>query len=322
VRSCFAVVVLALLDVPQYRRAMSNRTAFHPESRTEMNRCTLALVFVASTALASPAARAATTFMDINFSGDTPGSSPAVSAAPANPITLPRAIGGYTLTSPPEGDTPPTAASGTIVVDNAGGMSNGAHLTTNPANQELGALWLDTGFSQTSQLVTLSFDVNILSAPTVAVTQPKLLDGGPGLAGILLGMNTFGTAQGTRFAAAPTSATGGVFAIRTPDNTGLQSFFSYTEGQTYHIDLVSNYDTGLVGTYVDGVFTGNQAFATGAAANVTTQEFFFHLNGEAGNANSVALDNIVATVPEPTGIALLSLGAGAMLLRRRQRRRA
>jgi hypothetical protein len=281
-----------------------------------MRASTLAIGLLAGTVLSSSAAHAAP-FIDINFDADADGSAPSVDSTPPNPMVQPYAIGGYTLTTE---DNPPTPANGSILVGDIGGMSNAAIMTSNAANGVLGALWIDNnGFSQVSQQVTLSFDVNILDAPTTATVQPKILDGGFATAGILLGMNTFGTAQGTRFAAAPTSATGGVFAIRTPDNSGLQSFFNYTEGQTYHIDLVSNYDTGLVGTYVDGVFTGNEAFATGPSALVSTQEFFFHLNGELGNANSVALDNIVASVPEPTGIALLALGAGALLLRRRRR---
>jgi hypothetical protein len=272
-------------------------------------------VFAGLVSVALSSAAQAAPFMNITFDGDAEGAQPST-AAPANPVLKPYAIGGYD----PTYQSPPSAASGTIIVNDVGGMNNAAVLTTNSSNNELGALWLDTAFSQASQQVTLSFDVNILAAPTGATVQPKTLDGGPGTAGILLGMNTFGSAQGTRFAAAPTSATGGVFAIRTPDNLGLQSFFNYTEGQTYHIDLVSNYNTGLVSTYVDGVFTGDKSFASLPAVGVTTQEFFFHLNGEGGFANSIAIDNVVAAVPEPTGIALLGLGAGAMLLRRRRSR--
>jgi hypothetical protein len=132
-------------------------------------------------------------------------------------------------------------------------------------------------------------------------------------------MNTYTTnSWAARFAIAPTSAGGGVFAIRSPDNNDLQSFFTYAEGDTHNVKLVSNYNTGKVSTYVDDIFKGQFSFWNTGATGVTTQEFFFHLNGELGNANSVAIDNIVAAVPEPTGIALLGLGAGALLLRRRR----
>ena len=122
-------------------------------------------------------------------------------------------------------------------------------MTTNAANPVLGALWLDTnGFNVVGQKMRLSFDVNILSAPTVATTQPKLLDGGPATAGILLGMNAFTStsAPAFRFAAAPTSAGGGVFAFRSPDNLSLNTFFNYVEGETYNVEMVADYDTGTV----------------------------------------------------------------------------
>jgi hypothetical protein len=168
--------------------------------------------------------------------------------------------------------------------------------------------------------MTLSFDVRVIDAPASATAQVKTLDGGPGTAGIFLGMNT-STNNGwaARFAIAPTGVGGGVFAIRSPDNSDLQSFFTYTEGSTYNVKLVSDYSMGTVSTYVDDAFQSVLPFWSIGAAGVETQEFFFHLNGELGNANSVAIDNIVAAVPEPTGIALLGLGAGALLLRRRRR---
>jgi hypothetical protein len=265
------------------------------------------------TALACSAAQAAP-FVDINFDLDAIGSQPSVAPA-SNPLIKPTAIGGYTALTY---DSPPTAANGTLVVADIGGMTKAAHLTSNPANNVLGALWVDTSVSQTSQQFLLSFDVNIVDAPTVALAQPKTVDGGLATAGILLGMNTFGTAVGVRFAAAPTSANGGVFAIRNPANTDLQTFFSYVEGQTYNIQLYADYDTGLVSTFVDGVFTGDRAFAAGPAANVTTQEFFFHLNGDLGNANSVALDNISA-VPEPGTLGVLVMSGMALAARRRRR---
>jgi hypothetical protein len=259
-------------------------------------------------------------FMNITFDGDAEGSAPST-AAPVDPVLKPWAIGGYTAAGGETPDIPPTAASGTILVNDVGGMNNAAVLTTNSANGEQGALWVDTAFGQTSQQMTLSFDVNVIDAPTNATAQPKTLNGGPGTAGIFLGMNTYTTNDwAARFAIAPTSAGGGVFAIRSPDNNDLQSFFTYTEGDTHNVKLVSNYNTGKVSTYVDDIFKGEYSFWDTGATDVSTSEFFFHLNGELGNANSVAIDNIVAAVPEPTGIALLGLGAGVLLMRRRHRR--
>lgn len=279
------------------------------------------LVVVAVVLTCAARASAETPFLDINFNGDLTGAAPGTGAS-SNPISIPGAIGGYDSDPLPLSDpgykSPPTASCGTILVNDAGSLTKAAVMTTNPTNGELGALWIDTGFSQTSQNIKLSFDLCVLAAPTTATAQVKTLNG-TGSAGILFGINTFATAQGARFAVAPTSATGGVFSIRSADNSDLQSFFDYVEGSTYHVDLFSDYGTGLVSTYVDGNYTGAFAFASGGAAGVTTQEFFMHLNGESGFANQVAIDNIVASVPEPSSLALFGIGAVA-LLRRRSRR--
>jgi hypothetical protein len=135
-------------------------------------------------------------------------------------------------------------------------------------------------------------------------------------------MNTYTTGGWAfRFAAAPTSASGGVFAIRSPDNLSLQSFFDYVEGQTYNVELIADYDTGKVDAFVDGVLEGNDLpFWNAGVPNVTTQEFFFHLNGETGNFNSVALDNIIgAVVPEPASLAMAGLAAVGLMAARRRR---
>jgi hypothetical protein len=251
----------------------------------------------------------AVTLIDIDFEADTPGSQPTVDSTPDNPMTVPTAIGGYTLLT---SDNPPTPANGTLVVGSAPGMSQGAVMTTNPLNGVLGALWIDNnGLNLIGQQIRMSFDVNILDAPTVASAQPKNLNGGT--AGILLGMNTFLTSPGggigPRFAAAPTSAAGGVFAFRTPDNSELIDFFNYTEGETYNITFKVDYSTGMLDAFVDGVeLLSDYVFLPGGASNVNTGEFFFHLNGELGFANSVAIDNIQATaIPEPGTFALVGM---------------
>ena len=258
-------------------------------------------------------------FMNIDFEGDTAGLAPSVSS-PGNPMTKPSAIGGYTATTT---DNPPTAANGTIEVGSAGSIAKGAIMTTNPTNAVLGALWIDNnGFGAVGQQIRMSFDVNILEAPTVAVTQPKLLQGG-GTAGILLGMNAFtnsGTQQSFRFAAAPTSASGGVFAFRSVDNTTLVPFFNYVEGQTYNVMMEADYTTGNVRAFVDGVLKiSNHAFVPGPVLGAVTGEYFFHLNGEPGSANSVAIDNIQSSViPEPASLGLAGLAAlGLFVVRRR-----
>jgi hypothetical protein len=262
---------------------------------------------LASNACADPILR-------IDFQNDTVGSPPSTNLTPGNLITQPYAIGGY---------APMNVSAGSTIVGSAPGIAQGAIMTSNAANPELGAQWIDTAFQITGQQISMSFDVNILAAPTNATSQPKFL--GSGTAGILLGMNAYTTGGWAyRFAAAPTSANGGVFAFRTPDNTELVPFFNYVEGQAYHVAIVADYDTGTLDAFVDGnKLLSGFAFWTSGQSNVTTQEFFFHLNGELGISNSVALDNIFspqAQVPEPCSLILWSvLGAVTCGVARRRR---
>jgi hypothetical protein len=268
-------------------------------------------------------------FMDITFDNDVIGQSPSVASAPTplapgNPIQTLQAIGGYDVND--NYVSPPTSSCGTVLVGDVPGMSKAAVMTTNPNNNRLGALWLDTGFSMTSQVIALGFDINVLSAPTVATGQPKNLNGGT--AGILLGMNAYCPTAGNwafLFAVAPTSETGGVFALRSPDNQSLIPFGTYVEGQTYRIDLVADYSSGTVDAYLDGLLAlQDQSLKTGSVLDATTSEFFFHLNGE-NYESQVALDNITASngvVPEPITMAGLMMGVGGLVgyVRRRAKK--
>ena len=250
--------------------------------------------------------------VNVNFDGDTLGAPPATSVPSGDVVSQPIAIGGF------------GAPAGSVLVGNAPGMSKGAILTTNAPNGAVGAQYLDvTGFSLPGQQLAMSFDINILSAPTNATAQPKILGGG--IAGILLGMNVHtSNSWAFRFAAAPTDANGGVFAFRTEDNSELIPFFNYEEGKTYRIDILANYSTGKLDAFVDGVqlLTGF-AFWSSGAANVSTNEFFFHLNGEPGYSNVVAIDNLFATqAPEPASLLVWTLlGVTTVGAARRARRK-
>jgi hypothetical protein len=265
----------------------------------------------------------ATQFMAIDFNSDTTGAAPSTGVT-SGPITKIGALGGYTAT---DYNSPPTVDNGSILVGNVAGMSKAAVLTTNASNAEVGALFMDTGLGLVSTKVGVTFDIAVLAAPPVATSQfPYSLDGGPSNSGVLFGLRTYASDVGQwafSFAVVPTSSTGGVFALRDITNTQLTSFGSYVNGQKYSIALSSDYSTGTVDAYVNGTLgTSGYPLRTGVVVGpTTTSELFMYFNGESGYANSVAVDNINGfdtAVPEPASLAVLGLGAVAVLARRRR----
>ena len=151
-------------------------------------------------------------------------------------------------------------------------------------------LWMDTSFSMPSNQMSLKFDINVLAAPTTATVQPKLLNNTTDQAGIFFGINTYTTnGWAFRFAVAPTSETGGVFAFRNATNDRLITFGNYVEGQTYNLTLAANYATGTVDAYINDVpaISDFPFWASGASTTPTTGEIFMHLNGESGYSNQL-----------------------------------
>ncbi|MGA2440118.1 MAG: PEP-CTERM sorting domain-containing protein [Tepidisphaeraceae bacterium] len=292
-------------------------------SKTRLNRSfLLGLGGIASLALCGRA-MADYQFMNINFSGDTNGSAPGTNPAPppGGPITQPIAIGGYANVTG-NYDSPPNALTdGTVIVNDAGTMSKAMVLSSAVPNDQLGAVWADTGYSVTSDQMTLSFDVDMLQTAPAGTLQTFTLNSptGPSI-GIVLGIAQF-TASGSsifRFGAAPTSTSGGYFGLENPNNTELDSFFTYAVGDTHHIELDANFNTDTVNAYVDGTpEVANYPMRAGFTSNDLT-ETFMNVNGDANYSNVVALDNIVGTVPEPASFSLLGIGALALLRRRRR----
>jgi hypothetical protein len=256
-----------------------------------------------------------------------------VSASLSAQVGMTWTPGGYTAT---DHFSPPTAANGTLT-STVTPTSMSATMVTNPANGVLGALYFDGNFTSgplVSQALTLAFDVTVLDQPANATAQPKNLDlsllGGSssaGTAGIMLGMNIYASAPGDwafRFAIAPTSATGGVLAMRSTDNTTLLAFGNYTVGASNHVVLQADYTTGLLQAHVDGNYAGQFNMNVASPAAVTS-EVFIHLNGELGNANAVTIEQFSASTSVPDAGSTVALLAGALgvvgALRRHSRAR-
>ena len=270
-------------------------------------------------------------FMNITFDGDTIGSAPSVGAATVTPIATVQAIGGWNNEGSHEG--PPTAAGcGTFVVGNVAGMTKAAIMTASSTNYVPGALYADISFGGlgiSSSQMSLEFDINVLAAQAGTYhAQSYFLNDTSDVVGLVFGISVDDASPSPdpyvwsfRFAVAPTSDTGGVFAFRNSGNNRLMSFGSYVEGQTYNLILAADYSTGTVDAYIDDVLAVDDFpfWPTGVTTPSTTREIFMHLSGEK-YASQVAIDNIqgyTTAIPEPATMSLLGLGALALLKRRR-----
>jgi hypothetical protein len=278
---------------------------------------------LSSLALCGPAIAAP--FMNINFDGDTAGSQPTLSpqGAPGDPVNQPTALGGYDNLSDPNGfgDSPPKSDEGSVIVNNASTMSKAAVLTTVPGNNNQGAIWMDTDYSDTGNNFHMSFDLAILHTGSASSVQTYKLNGltGPDQE-MIFGLNEF-TGLGSSifgFAAVPTSGGAGLFGLRNINNAEIDTFFNYTLGDTYHIDIDSDFTTGTVDAYVNGTLKLADYPMRAGLTNNNLVETFAFVNGDSVDSNSVALDNITGAVPEPASFSILGFAAGATLLRRRR----
>ncbi len=101
--------------------------------------------------------------------------------------------------------------------------------------------------------------------------------------------------------------------------SGSTSLPALSLATSYHIELRLNYDTALSQAYVNDIAVGTaQAFAT------TNGVLGFAISTSASTIGRWAFDNVsVQTIPEPSGVALLSssavVGLGLARARRRQK---
>jgi hypothetical protein len=253
---------------------------------------------------------------DYNFDSLTLGSAlpttyPAVDSYPQQTVY---AVGGYPNDLDPSLSNPLT---GSVTVQNVGALSKAALMSTTQAGT--GALYIDTQMLASGPILALSFDINVVDVPTTGLAQSGV--GAPD--GQAFAINVFGldTQRILRFAVSPTSATGGDFGYRLPGPSGdLVSFGSYTEGDTHHVDIVADFSSSTMNISLDGL----QVVTSAALVNPGTgvSEVFMFQNGVDGQANQVALDNMLVTVPEPSAWAMAVGGLGMLFGFRRFGRRS
>jgi hypothetical protein len=245
---------------------------------------------------------------DYNFDSLTVGSAlpttaPGVDSYPQHTVY---AVGGFPDSGP---------LTGSATVQDVGTMSKAALMSTTQGGT--GALYIDTQMLFAGPTLSLSFDIDVVTTPTTGLPQGGV--GAPN--GQAFAIQVFGldSQRILRFAASPTSATGGDFGYRLPGLSGdLVSFGSYTHGETHHVDINADFGTSLMNISLDGIQVVTGAALVNPGTGVS--EVFMFQNGVEGVANQVALDNIVVTVPEPATMTLVGASLMGLLMAIRRRK--
>lgn len=271
-------------------------------------------VFITALMLSATSSLLAVQVTDFNFDnlniGDSlPMTYPAVDSFPQHIVY---STGGFQ-------DDPIYTA--TNAVGNAGTMTKAAVMTT--AQSGIGSNFVDTQFLQNATNETVSFDLDVITTPTTGLPQGDV-HAPNGQAWVLQAFlaSGGGSNRAFRFVVAPTTATGGVFGLR--DNAGgdIIPIFSYTNGDTHHIEIDADVVNGLVDAFVDNSQVANDLPFVNAPGNPDgLDELFIFQNGVEGVTNQVAFDNLVTTaVPEPASLVLLAFGSLALIAKCRRTR--
>jgi hypothetical protein len=281
--------------------------------RARFSFAVLASLGISSAILAAPLS---TPVVNINFDSLSVGSPVTGDLSvgnPGSPETNPYGIGGFP-------DTPPY--NGTVTVQNTTGLTKAALMTTTQGGT--GSQYLDTQFlTGVSNAVDVSFDLNVADVPGTGLPQ----SGGGAANGQAFVVQGFGNStlggvvRAFRFVVAPTTATTGSLALRNNTNGDVNSIGSYTEGDDHHVELVLDYGAQTLNAYLDNsLVASNVPFVDAGVTNgnlTDLEELFIFQNGVEGQTNSVAIDNIQVSVPEPATLGLMAIAA-PMLLRRRR----
>jgi hypothetical protein len=200
---------------------------------------------------------------------------------------------------------------GPLTPDMGTAVPNGQSATLTSNNAETGAVWMDTSLNSHADLVSLNFDIDVLSQATTGYDQT--FGNSPTLGGVRIVQNGI-FAESLQMM--PLTATSGVFAFRNADNTGVQIVGKYFTNAVYHIELDANYTTGTATAIINGGRPVNYSLRAGTGPGGDTSEIFVYLNGASGDNvhNSFTIgDPGTVAVPLPSAalaglICLAGLG--------------
>ncbi len=215
------------------------------------------------------------------------------------------------------GNTPTTE--GPLTPDMGTAVVNGNSATLTSNNAEVGAVTMDTGLSTQANLVSLFFDIKVLSQAAAGYDQA--FGGAQTLGGVRIVQNGIFAES---FQLMPTSATTGTFAFRNASNTGVQTIGTYDTNTLYHIQLDADYTAGIANAYINGALAySGYPLRAGTGPGGTTSEIFVYLNGAAGSDvhNSFQIGD-TAAVPIPSTASMGFVAFACLAFAKRYRRTA